>query len=305
MNRARLAQNDEFYTLLSTIEEELQHYTAHFSDKVVLCNCDDPRVSWFHHFFRQRFTTLGLKKLITTCYRNQNPDIFSRHDCEKAVYLEYNGCKTGRPRHLDKDGDFRNPESITLLQQADIVVTNPPFSLFREFIAQLIQYGKQFLIVGNFNALKYQEIFPLIKSNQVWLGVSPRGMNFIRPDGTLNSVNACWYTNLPHAKRNIDLQLFRKYEPAEFPKYDNYDAINVDKVNYIPKDYAGVMGVPITFMDDYNPQQFEIVGYSRMHRDGSLDDLKNPNWKDSFGDVFLNGKQLYARILIRNKKMKK
>ena len=330
---AQQAGNDEFYTQLQDIEVEVFHYKKHFKGKVVYCNCDDPKASMFYHHFKQKFKTYGLKKLIASTYRNadidrrrsqqdllaESQEKYNTKQAEKknqsppevkkrpAVYIEYTGGKTGRPKHMQGDGiyhggDFRSQQSIELLKQADIVCTNPPFSLFREYVAQLIAYDKKFLIIGNFNALKYQEIFPLIKENKIWTGYSSRGMDFMQPDGEINSVNAVWFTNLEHKKLYEELDLFETYSADKYQKYDNYDAIEVAKVRDIPRDYDGVMGVPITFMDKFNSEQFEIVGYSRMHRDGLLDALKNPKWQDSFSDVFLNGKQLYARIFIRHKR---
>jgi len=281
--RAKRAKNDEFYTQLTDIEKELCHYKDHFKDKVVLCNCDDPRVSEFFNYFVLNFKHLGLKKLITTCYKNQEPDLFSRHDSDRAVYLEYNGSLSGKDnvptakdigiKHLKGDGDFRSAECIELLKQADIVVTNPPFSLFREYVAQLIEHDKKFLIVGNKNAITYKEIFKLIKENKLWLG--HRNINddmwlMLPKDSTnaekvingikLKHINACWFTNLDIKKRHEYIICYRNYTPEKYPKYDNYDAINVDKVADIPCDYKGVMGVPITFLDKYNPKQFELLG---------------------------------------------
>ena len=290
LSQARTAKKDEFYTQLVDIERELAHYSNHFQGKVVLCNCDDPRVSNFFHYFSHRFEALGLKKLIATCYKNQQPDIFSRHDSEKAVYLEYNGDLDGSRtpdadeigvKSLQGDGDFRGEECIELLKQADVVVTNPPFSLFREYVAQLIEYDKKFLIIGNINAVTYKEIFKYIKEDKIWLGpsiqsgdrefgvpdhyplqaagyrIDDNGKKFIRVKGVR------WFTNLDHSKRHEDLVLYKQYSLDEYPKYDNYDAINVSKTKDIPADYAGVMGVPITFLDKYNPDQFEIVGVTQ------------------------------------------
>ena len=295
LQRARREKNDEFYTQLSDIENELRHYTRHFSGKVVYCNCDDPRVSNFFHYFSYNFEHLGLKKLITACYRNDQRDLFSRHDSDRAIWLEYNGnAKGGRVpdvgdigiREFDGDGDFRSAECIGLLKQADIVVTNPPFSLFRAYIAQLVQYRKKFLIIGNKNAITYKEIFPLIKDNKMWLGVTPKGqdMLFDVPDDYAQGLvatgkegsayrivdgvikgrlgNAAWFTNLDHNKRHEDLILYKRYSPNEYPTYDNYDAINVDKIVDIPMDWEDTMGVPITFLDKHNPEQFEILGTS-------------------------------------------
>jgi len=287
LHSAKKGKNDEFYTQLEDIERELKHYKEHFKDKVVYCNCDDPRVSNFFHYFSYNFEKLGLKKLITTCYKNQNRDLFSENSSEQAIWLEYNGDKNGdkvpNPEEigihpLKGDGDFRSQESIELLKQADIVVTNPPFSLFREYVAQLVEYDKKFVIVGHQNALTYKEIFPLIKENKLWLGYGFKGgaSHFInthyedyatatdRREGMIRVSGVVWFTNLEIKKRHEDLILFQTYYANEekYPYYDNYDAINVDKTKDIPCDFEGAMGVPITFMDKYNPEQFEILGTS-------------------------------------------
>ena len=320
LQKAKKAKKDEFYTQLSDIENELKHYTEHFKGKTVFCNCDDPRISNFFHYFSYNFEYLGLKKLLTTCYKNQDPDLFSRHNSERAVYLEYYGDKNNDKvpspeeigiKYLKGDGDFRSPECIELLKQADIVVTNPPFSLFREYVAQLIEYDKKFLIIGNINAITYKEIFPLIKENKIWLGASihsgdrefgvpknypitaagfridEKGNKFIRVKGVR------WFTNLDFEERHKDLILYKKYTPEEYPKYDNYDAINVNKTKDIPMDYPGAMGVPITFLDKYNPEQFEILGDSR-YITGECNDIN-----------VINGKTTYRRIIIRNKRIQK
>jgi len=321
LTNAKNQKNDEFYTQLSDIEKELRHYKDHFKDKVVFCNCDDPRVSNFFHYFSYNFEKLGLKKLITTCYKNQNIDLFSEHKSEKAIWLEYNGDKNDDKvpnpeeigiHHLKGDGDFRNQETIELLKQTDIVVTNPPFSLFREYVEQLIQYDKKFLIIGTWNAITYKEIFNLIKENKLWIGInSNRNFSgFIVPDhyelfGTearidengnriVSSNNTCWFTNLDIAKRHEELILYKKYDSEVYPTYDNYNAIEVSKTNDIPIDYNDVMGVPITFMNKYNPDQFEILG---------LDDhrLIYPEWRGRGPD--LKGKAIYRRIMIKNKKL--
>ena len=275
LNEAKAAKKDEFYTQLSDIERELLHYKHHFRGKTVLCNCDDPRVSNFFDYFARNFEFLKLKKLVTSCYKSQRPDMFSRHDSEKAIYLEYNGALSNNRtpnadeigiKHLQSDGDFRNSECIALMRQADVVSTNPPFSLFREYVALLVEHKKNFLIIGNINAVSYKEIFQLIKENKLWLGPSIRsgdrefgvpeyypleaascrvdsdGKKFIRIKGVR------WFTNLDHKTRHEDMVLYKKYSADEYPKYDNYDAINVDKTVDIPVDYAGVMGVPITFL---------------------------------------------------------
>ena len=282
LNQAKNAKKDEFYTQLVDIENELRHYKVHFKGKTVLCNCDDPRVSNFFHYFSYNFEQLGLKKLITTCYKNQNRDLFSQNDAEQAIWLEYFGDRNGNRvpdpeeigiHYFKGDGDFRSQECIELLKEADIVVTNPPFSLFREYVAQLIKYEKKFVIVGHQNAIKYKEIFPLIKENKIWLGYGFKGGagHFISKyediatagdhgKGMIRVSGVTWFTNLEIQKRLEDLILYKKYNSDEYLKFENYDAINVDKTSDIPADYDGVMGVPITFMDKYNPNQFEIIG---------------------------------------------
>ena len=286
LHKAKNSKKDEFYTQLSDIEKELKHYKKHLKNKVVLCNCDDPRVSNFFHYFSYNFEKLGLKKLITTCYKNQNMDLFSDNNSEKAIYLEYEGDKNGNKipdpeeigiKHLQGDGDFRSEECIELLKQADIVVTNPPFSLFRQYVTQLNEYNKKFLIIGNVNAITYKETFKLIKKERLWLGASihsgdrefgvpddypliaagcridEQGKKFIRVKGVR------WFTNMDYKERHEDLVLYKPYNEGDYLPYDNYDAVNVDKTKEIPMDYKGIMGVPITFLDKYNPDQFEIV----------------------------------------------
>ena len=289
LNKAKEAKKDEFYTQLEDINNELRHYREHFRGKTVLCNCDDPRISNFFTYFAYNFEYLGLKKLITTCYKSQDTDLFSTNNSEQAVYLVYEGDKNGdriptadeigiHPLKGDADGkywagDFRSAECIALLKEADIVVTNPPFSLFREYVAQLIEYDKKFLIIGHQNAIKYKEIFPLIQQNKIWLGYGFKGGagHFVsnyedtatagnHKEGMIRVSGVHWFTNLETKKRHEDLILYKSYSPEEYPKYENYDAINVDKTDEIPYDYEGVMGVPITFMDKYNPDQFEIIG---------------------------------------------
>lgn len=253
LKKANKSKKDEFYTQLSDIEKELRHYKKYLKDKVVYCNCDDPRVSNFFHFFSYNFEKLGLKKLITTCYQNQNADLFSQNDSESAIYLEYKGDKNGNsipdPEeigiiHLKGDGDFRSKESIELLKQADVVVTNPPFSLFREYVAQLMKYKKDFIIIGNQNAITYNDIFKLIKDNKMWLGYgfNRNCAHFINKhytdyasdadhkDGMIRVSGVVWFTNVDTKKRHEDLILYKKYygNEDEYPKYDNYDAINVD-----------------------------------------------------------------------------
>ena len=324
---AKKAKKDEFYTQLADIEAELKHYRGHFVGKTVLCNCDDPRMSNFFYYFVLNFHFLGLKKLITTCYKNQNPDLCSENISEQAVYLVYEGEDIGIPpnptiaglvRPLEGDGDFRSKECIAFLEEADIVVTNPPFSLFREYVAQLIKYDKKFIIIGNINAVTYKEIFPLIQRDQVWLGPSihsgdrefeipssypleaagsrtdDEGRRYIRVKGVR------WFTNLDFPQRHEELTLYKKYSPEGDPHYDNYDAINVDKVADIPCDYDGVMGVPITYLDKHNPDQFEILDANDfIIRDQAP---KKPHGLIKDKDGYVMGRIVYARILIRKRK---
>ena len=325
--KAKDAKKDEFYTQLPDIEKELMHYKSYFRDKVVFCNCDDPYESNFFKYFALNFNALGLKKLIATCY-NGSPvsgnellldfgdtvddpkkvaykvEISEVTDCNGDGAVDLSDVRTLLQNDknvisiLKGNGDFRSAECIALLQEADIVVTNPPFSLFREYVAQLVEYDKQFIILGNKNAITYKEIFPLIKNNKLWVGY--RGFSggmwfyadyegktekFIDGQKVIN-VPSIWFTNLDHRKRHEDLILYKRYSPDEYPKYDNYDAINVDKVSDIPCDYDGVIGVPITFLDKYNPEQFEIIKFRKG------DDDK---------DLTINGKSPYFRILIRRR----
>ena len=324
LNAAMKAKNDEFYTQLSDIENELQHYAEHFRGRTVLCNCDDPRVSNFFHYFAYNFELLGLKKLITTCYKNQDLDLFSQNRSEKAIYLEYAGDKNGNGipdaaeigiKELRGDGDFRSPECIELLRQADIVVTNPPFSLFREYVDTLMKYGKKFVIIGNQNAITYKNIFLYIKENKLWLGNNNGDMAFKIPDYYEERAtrfwiddtgqkwrsmgNICWFTNLDIKKRHEKLILYKKYSPEEFPKYDLYKAINVNKVTEIPYDYDGAMGVPITFLNKYNPDQFEILDANDYRENDSVPIKPHGLIKDK--DGMINGKPTYARILVKLK----
>lgn len=309
LNDAKRGKKDEFYTQLSDIENELRHYKEHFRDKVVLCNCDDPRVSNFFRYFALNFEHLGLKKLITTCYKNQDMDLFTMNESEKAIWLEYNGDKNGNKipdpeeigiHYFEGDGDFRSSECIELLKQADIVVTNPPFSLFRDYVKQLMDYEKKFLIIGHQNAIHYKEIFPYIKSNEMWLGYGFKGgaAHFIskyedtaaagdHKEGMIRVSGVVWFTNLDIIKRHEKMILVKKYNPEDYPKFDNYDAINVAKTDEIPCDYFEEMGVPITFLPKYNPEQFEILGTS-------TDSMPK-------GAPYINGKRIYERILIRQK----
>lgn len=318
LNAAKKAKKDEFYTQLADIENECRHYREHFRGKTILCNCDDPRVSNFWRYFTENFEFLGLRKVIATCYKNQSVDLFTQQASERAIYQIYEGDTNGDMKvsddeiavhELEGDGDFRSPECLKLLDEADIVVTNPPFSLFREFVDLLIKKEKQFLIIGNLNSISCKEIFPLIKDGKMWLGASIHsgdrefqvpdtypleaagyrvdnaGRKFIRVKGVR------WYTNLDYAARHEPLPLFRHYEAAEFPKYDNYDAINVDKTSDIPCDYDEAIGVPISFMDKFCPDQFDIMGIDRY-----VEDNPAPGHRFTLGGV-----ETYARILIRRR----
>lgn len=328
--QAKDAKKDEFYTQLSDIEKELVHYREYFRDKVVFCNCDDPYESNFFKYFALNFNALGLKKLIATCYdgspiAQQELPLFPEAETEpkrKAYKVEIsevpdldgNGTAdltdvqlllkssdNNVKAELKGNGSFDSPESIELLKEADIVVTNPPFSLFREFLALLDKYNKQFIIIGNTNALTYKETFKMFQEDKIRTGYTNFnvGMYFQVPDSwekfhhiengkkMARVSTSCWFTNLPVSKHNEELILIKHYTPEEYPKYDNYDAINVNTYTDIPCDYTGIMGVPVTFLDKFNPAQFEIIKFRKG------DDDK---------DLTVNGKSPYFRILIRNKK---
>lgn len=374
LNNAKIAKKDEFYTQLTDIERELQHYWHHFKDKVVLCNCDDPYESNFFKYFALRFNQLGLKKLICTCYNGspvQGNELmidfgdFSDEPKKIAYKVEITEVKDlngdgavdlSDVRYLLqndrnaisilKTGDFRDTECVELLKQADIVVTNPPFSLFREYLGQLMKYEKKFLIVGHQNAITYKEVFPLIRDNQVWLGYGFKGgaAHFFSPYEDIatagdhkkdmirvSGVN--WFTNLEIPKRNEEMDLVCRYSPEEYPTYDNYDAINVNKTSDIPCDFPGNIGVPITFLDKYNPNQFEILGITsgrdefdvwptkryvnpiQVNKDGSRTNGSKANTRATLllssaplGEIYYIADNsdkpfeiLYARIIIRNK----
>lgn len=307
LHAARRAKNDEFYTQLTDIEKEVQHYKEHFKDKVVFCNCDDPEWSNFWKYFTLNFEHLGLAKVVATHYASG----------ESSYMLEYFGpsqplVKTA----LTGDGDFRSPECRAILEAADIVVTNPPFSLFREYLNQLAASGKQFLIIGNNNAITYKEVFGLIRQNRLWLGhAANKTMEFQlartyekwdrtdRAGNKFGKVPAIsWYTNLIHKKRNDKLLLFKQYAGNEeaYPKYDNYDAIEVSKVADIPLDFEGAMGVPITFLGKYNPEQFELLSANDFRRTQNVPFKAHGLVKDKDGTI--NGKAVYVRILIKHKR---
>lgn len=349
LKNANKNKKDEFYTQLTDIERELRHYKDHFKNKVVLCNCDDPEESNFWKYFELNFKYLGLKKLVATHFGNGRPAY------KLEIVRDINN--DGKIDNLDivrtplkQNGDFRSPECIEILKKADIIVTNPPFSLFREYVAQLMEYNKKFIIIAHQNAISYKEIFKLIKENKIWLGYGFNGgaSHFINKhyedyasagdhkEGMIRVSGVNWFTNLEIKKRHEDLLLYQTYKGNEenYPKYENYDAINVDKTKEIPMDYKGAMGVPITFMDKYNPDQFEIIalgivgsidftsnrkmeildkktgkptGRFTNNAKGTLYRLYNPKKDKSpaFQD-FENGKlytSIYARIIIRNKKI--
>lgn len=332
LTAAKKAKKDEFYTQLADIENELRHYRDHFRGKTIFCNCDDPYESNFFKYFAMNFNAFGLKKLIATCYdgspvqgtellldfgdgfRDEPKKIAykveitevrdvsgdGRTDLADVQYLLQNDRNV--LSLLKGNGDFRSAECVELLKEADVVVTNPPFSLFREYVALLMKYGKKFVIVGHQNAITYKEVFPLIKENRMWLGYGFKGgaAHFLSPyedkatasdhkEGMIRVSGVNWFTNLDIKKRHEELVLYKCYTPEAYPTYDNYEAINVDKTADIPCDYEGVMGVPITFLDKYCPEQFEIVGLDRYVED-------NPHYGYRFT---IGGKETYARILIR------
>lgn len=352
LHKASKAKNDEFYTQLEDIEKELKHYKTQFRGKVVYCNCDDPYESSFFKYFAANFNALGLKKLVTTSYfpspitgrqlplfeieglKPEGKEPFkieinkvTDFDSDGAVgltdveWLLKHDANTATP--LKGNGDFRSDECIELLKEADVVVTNPPFSLFREFVAQLVKYDKKFLIIGNTNAVKYNDIFKLIKDDKLRTGYTNFnvGMFFVVPNNweQFHHINeegkkiarvstACWFTNLDVSKHRELITLYKKYTPKEFPKYDNFDAINVSKYPDIPADYDGIMGVPITFLDKYNPAQFEILGIFDDKREKSDAFIQGtPTFVDEqhkrYVGPVINGKALYTRVLIKHIKL--
>ena len=333
LGKARDAKQDEFYTQLSDIEKELKHYKKHFKGKVIYCNCDDPRVSGFFHYFSYNFEKLGLKKLIATCYKSAERDLFSTNDSEIAVMLEYTGDKNNNsvPEaeeigivKLKGDGDFRSEESIELLKQSDIVVTNPPFSLFRECVNQIFEYDKKFIIVGSKNAITYKEIFNLIKDNLLWLGngfsagnayfkIPPENARnyangvYDKKTGLVKFRNVGWFTNLDIAKRHEELILFKNFNEDDYPRYVNYDAIEVGTVKDIPCDYDCEMGVPITFLDVYNPKQFEILGSSRTLSKPMSNFAEKGSYSQGGPRFYLKNsdgtyRRMYDRLVIRKRK---
>lgn len=311
LTQAKKAKNDEFYTLISDVEKELKHYKKYFEGKVVYCNCDDPEESNFWKFFELNFEEYKLKKLISTHYDAEKPT----YKLELSADIDGDGKITKGDivkTPLKQNGDFRSEESINLLKESDIICTNPPFSLFKEYIGQLVKYKKDFLILGNMNAITFKETFPLIKENKVRVGYTfNKTLTFRIPDNYISDevdsdghkigkVPAItWFTTLPVDKQNEELVLIKTYNPKDYPKYDNYDAIEVGKVANIPKDYKGVMGVPITFLDSWCPKQFEILWTTDRGGDGNLENLKLVYSR--FDAPVVNGKGKYKRIFIRAK----
>ncbi|MDR2694699.1 MAG: adenine-specific methyltransferase EcoRI family protein [Chitinispirillales bacterium] len=341
LNKAKKQKADEFYTQLSDIGRELKHYKGHFLGKTVFCNCDDPYESNFFKYFATGFNFLGLKKLIATCYigspvANRELSLFEYEtpenkttrvphkiivneavdeNCDGGFDLRDIVISLAKNRNntlsrLNGDGDFRSAECVELLKESDIVVTNPPFSLFREYVAQLVENDMKFLIIGDLNALSYKDVFMLIRDNKIWLGIDNGGTKWfqvpyhyeIKTQSRIKIENGVkyfskgsivWFTNLDHVKRHENMILSKSYSTENYPAFDNYNAINVDKVADIPFDYNGAMGVPITFIDKYNPEQFEIIGLDRYVED-------NPNYGHRF--KFKN-KETYARVLIKNKQV--
>lgn len=340
LHSAKSAKNDEFYTRYEDIEKEVYNYREFFEGKTVLCNCDDPLESNFTKYFILNFRFLKLKKLICTFYdingkaayvfayegQDINGDgVINGQDIDEMVKMQafrhalvddygfdFENKEESWKKGLYGSGDFRSQHCIEYLKMADVVVTNPPFSLFREYVAQLMEYGKKFLIIGNGNAVTYKEIFPLIKNNQLWLGASKGiGGKFLFKttedyEGKFVSIidgihiaqvnNACWFTNIEHKKRNTPIDLYKEYSPEKYPKYDNYNAID-SKTDDIPIDYDGVIGVPITFLDKYCPEQFEIIGWSRHNKDCMDGGL----WTGGCSDATIKGEIVYRRILIRKR----
>jgi hypothetical protein len=315
LHKSRDGKTDEFYTRISLIENELRHYWDFFRGKIVFCNCDDPYESNFFKYFAMNFNFLGLKKLIVTCFAgspitNTQLSLFDYENTEDKTTKSSHKIEIEEitDENADGGGDFRSVECLKLLKEADVVVTNPPFSLFREYIAQLMEYGKHFLIIGNKNAITYREILPLFINNKIWLGYNsghywfrvPDDYEVKKTDFKIDEAgvkwrrmgNICWFTNIDIKKRHDNMTLFRNYSPEKYPKYDGYDAIEVSRTADIPCDYYGVMGVPITFIDKHNPEQFELLGDTRFHDGQDFSDDIN----------IINGKTLYRRLLIRRRK---
>lgn len=339
LHLAKVAKNDEFYTQLTDVEKEMLHYRKHFNGATVLCNCDDPFESAFFKYFVLNFNRLHLKKLISTCYSGSQVagsqlslfdltgDESKRRKPYKAIVTSVHDTtgdggidmddikalfKSGENEltELEGDGDFRSPECLALMDEADIVCSNPPWSLFRQYLALLMEHDKKFIIVGNKNAVTYKEVFPLLKDNKLWIGARSMNKDFWLkvPDGAsyekmvdgipMKHIMACWFTNLDLKKRHEELILVKRYTPEAYPHYDNYDAIEVSKVADIPCDYAGIMGLPVTWLDKYNPEQFEIIGATESEGKGFSQGL----WNEDSGvaQPMVAGNRIYKRIFIRN-----
>lgn len=338
LHAARKARQDEFYTRIEDVEAELWHYREHFRGKTVYLNCDDPRWSAFWRYFCLRFGELGIERLIATHYTGVTEpgqpsfkiEAVRGRDDTAGDGVPYVDPETGGVQSpLEGDGDFRSDECVELLEQSDIVVTNPPFSLARSFVQQLVEHDKKFVIIGNKNAITYKEVWPLIQGGKLWVGVTPmsQDMLFDVPDdvaaelvasGSAGSryrvvdeavfarASAIWFTNLDHAKRHEELPLWKRYTPEEYPKYDNYDAINVDKVKEIPCDYDGAMGVPITFLDKWNPEQFELLGsfnagWAGEELGSRPTEIIMKGKSSIWNGPVVEKKPLYKRIVIRRK----
>lgn len=294
LHAAKKAANDEFYTRIEDIENELRHYKDHFKNKIIFCNCDDPEESNFWKYFELNFEFLGLKKLISTHYNATEPS----YKLELIGDIGGDGKVTKGDiikTPLKQNGDFRSPECVEILKEVDIVVTNPPFSIIRDYIAQLDEYNKKFIFIGPQNIITYKEVFPLIKDNKLWLGYT-HPKEFVKPDGNFQKFgNISWFTNLKIKKRTENLLLYKKYNAKDYPKYDSFDAIHVGKVKDIPCDYYGIMGVPITVLDNYNPDQFTIIGISNH---GDMAGI--PFTNNSYCEI--NGDRKYCRLFIQRKK---
>lgn len=312
LNKAGIAKEDEFYTKITDIEKELRYYRDYLRGKVVFCNCDDPETSNFWLYFRLNFYELGLKKLISTHFEADKPSY------KLEIVSTDKDAQLGLPEYiktpLTQNGDFRSPECIEILKEADVVITNPPFSLFREYVAQLIEYNKKFIIIGRETAITYKEIFTLLRDGIVWLGYNNGDMEFLVPDyyepretryreengQKYRSLgNIIWLTNIDIPKRHDNIIIYKSYSPEEYQKYDNYDAINVNKIADIPADYDGVMGVPITLFHKHNPEQFEIIGLLA----GNIKGLAGIPSKSGKDGPYINGKLKFGRILVRNKRV--
>lgn len=303
LHSARKVKDDEFYTRLVDIENELKHYKLKFDGKVIYCNCDDPEWSNFYKFFKIHFTHLNLKKIISTHY---SKDTSTDKAYKKECFISESGVVVEIDTTLEGDGDFRSDECIELLKQCDIVCTNPPFSLFREYVSQLMLYKKKFLIIGSQNAITYKETFELIKTNSIWLGLSHPKQFSTPTNDTQKFGNICWYTNLAHSKRLDELILWREYSKADYATYANYNAIEVGKVSDIPVDYTGQMGVPITFLEKYNPAQFEILGSSLTLGRPMSEIAKKGSYAQGGPRFYIDSghgtyRRLYDRIVIKRR----